>query len=186
MALRVQREPATAEVVAMAALLKAEVRRLVTEPWLVLEDKGPALTFHFRAAPDIDAARERVTTAVDSVDPGHLLQRFPGRRSLEVRAGDASTKATTLANLIRQLQPAAVLMLGDDHHDSGAFAHLRRARAAGHVAGLAIGVAGSAAHAHEVATHADLLLAGPDDVAVFLALLSDVMTRIRDSSASDR
>lgn len=184
-ALRVQREPATAEVVAMAALLKAEVPRLVAEPWLVLEDKGPALTFHFRAAPDVDAARERVADAIDSIDPRRVLERAGGRRAQELRPPGATTKALALTRLIDDLRPSAVLMLGDDRHDSAAFDALCSARTAGRIDGLAIAVDGPAALLDEVATHADLLLAGPDDVAVFLGLLAELRTGTGRSSAPD-
>lgn len=175
--LRVEREPALPSVEAMADRLKLEVPRRVDEPWLVLEDKGPALTLHFRAAPDIEAARARVTDAVERVDPERLLERFRGRRSLELRPAGAATKATTLDRLVRQHRPANVLMLGDDLHDRGAFDVLRDRRAAGHVDGLAVAVLGPAAEAHEIAGHADVVLASPDAVADFLDLVAGALGR---------
>ncbi len=143
-ALQVTREPTDAAAAAMAERLKAEVPRLVDEPWLVLEDKGPALTFHFRAAPDIDAARSRVIAAVDAVDPEGLLCRAGGRRAHELRPVGATTKGITLRRLIEEHRPATMLMLGDDRHDALPSTRCVRLGLPGAHRGLAIAVAGHA------------------------------------------
>lgn len=171
-ALRVTREPSDAASLAMAERLKVEVPRRIGAPWLVLEDKGPALTFHFRGAPDIDAARARVIAVVDAIDPDRLLVRAGGRRAHELRPAGATTKAAALDRLIDQQRPTVTLMLGDDHHDAGAFDALRHARTAGRTGGLAIAVAGHAEVTRAVAPRADLVLAGPDEVARLLRLLA--------------
>ncbi|MCY7417942.1 MAG: hypothetical protein LH650_05520, partial [Chloroflexi bacterium] len=44
----------------MSRLLEREVPRSVPEPWLIVEPKGPAVTFHYRGAPDVAAAAGRV------------------------------------------------------------------------------------------------------------------------------
>ena len=170
--LRVEREPADPAVAAMAERLKAEVPRMVAEPWLVLEDKGPALTFHFRAAPDIEAARTQVRAAVEAVDPEGLLDQPGGVRAWELRPHGATTKGVALSRLIDQHRPEAVLMLGDDRHDALAFDALRAARADGAIRGLAIAVMSRADVTAEVAPRADLLLASAADTARFLALLA--------------
>ena len=170
--LQVTRESADATTAAMAERLKLEVPRRVGEPWLVLEDKGPSLTFHFRGAPDIAAARVRVIAAVDAVDPDHLLVRAGGRRAHELRPAGATTKGAALGRLIDEQRPAVTLMLGDDHHDAEAFDALHDARTDGRTDGLAIAVAGHAEVTRAVAPRADLVLAGPDDVARLLRLLA--------------
>ncbi len=170
--LTVVREPAVPATAAMAERLKVEVPRVVDEPWLVLEDKGPALTFHFRAAPDIDAARTRVADAVDAVDPDRVLFRAGGLRAYELRPAGATTKADTLAHLIEEHVPDGVLMLGDDRHDATAFDALRTVRSTGRIRGLAVAVAGHADVTHDVAAHADLVLEGPHETARFLGLLA--------------
>jgi trehalose-phosphatase len=170
--LPVTREPADPVVAAMAERLKAEVPRLVDEAWLVVEDKGPALTFHFRAAPDHEVARERVVAAVDAVDRERLLLRIGSQRAHELRPVDATTKSVALARLIDAFRPDTTLMLGDDRHDAGAFDTLREARAAGHTSGLAIAVAGHADVTGEVAPYADLVLGGPAEAARLLRLVA--------------
>ncbi len=170
--LRVEREPFEPGVAAVAERLKAEVPRLVEAEWLVVEDKGPAVTFHFRRAPDIEAARSRVRAAVAQVDPDGLLDQPGGRRAWELRPPGATTKGLTLARLIEQHHPDTVLMLGDDAHDAEAFDTLRAARAAGRVEGLAIAVASPASDTAEMARRADLVFAEPEVTARFLASLA--------------
>lgn len=171
-ALRVEREATDPLILAMADRLKAEVPRLVAEAWLVLEDKGPALTFHFRAAPDHEAARVRVAAAVDAVDRERLLCRVGGQRAHELRPAGAATKADTLTRLIDAHRPDTTLMLGDDSHDAGAFDALREARAHGRTRGLAIAVAGHADVTAAVAPHADLVLREPAETARLLRLMA--------------
>jgi trehalose 6-phosphate phosphatase len=170
-ALRVQREPASSAELAMAACLCEAVPRAVPEPWLVVEAKGPAVTFHFRIAPDVDAARARVTAAVDAVDAEGLLLRSGGRRSLELRPVSATDKGVALRRLIDGRRPHAVIMLGDDPSDVLAFDALREARSAGRIRGLAVAVAGHPDVSAVVAPQADLLLASPREAARFLRLL---------------
>jgi len=158
--LRIEHEPVEPDVTAAADRLKAEVPRLVDEDWLAVEDKGPAVTFHFRRAPDIEAARTRVRAAVETVDPAGLLDQPGGRR------------------LIDEQRPDTVLMLGDDAHDAAAFDVLRSARADGRIEGLAIAVVSPASDAAEMARRADLVFAQADVTARFLALLA----RVRDGS----
>ena len=171
-ALRVQREPATLAEAAMAERLRSEVPAAIREAWLVVEAKGPAVTFHFRAAPDVDAARARVVAAVDAADPGHVLVRSGGRRSLELRPSGATHKGTALRRLLVEHQPRVAVMLGDDHTDTLAFEALREARSRGSVDGVAIAVAGHTDTRAGVAARADHLLASPRDAAHFLRLLA--------------
>lgn len=171
-ALRVEREPTEPAAAAMAERLKREVPVLVDEPWLVVEDKGPALTFHFRAAPDVDAARIRVRSAVDDVDRDGLLDQPGGRRAWELRPFGATTKGLALARLIDEHQPDVAIMLGDDGHDAEAFDAVRAARDDGRLRGLAIAVVSPAGDTAEMARRADLVFAEADEAARFLGLLA--------------
>lgn len=171
-ALRVEREPARPEELAVAERLRREVPATIDEPWLIVEAKGSALTFHFRAAPDVDAARARIVAAADAVDPGSVLVRSGGRRSLELRPRGASDKATALMRVIAERQPRATVMLGDDHTDALAFDALREARRLGQVDGLAVAVAGHPDVHAVVAPRADHVLASPREAAHFLSRLA--------------
>ncbi|HZV99949.1 MAG TPA: trehalose-phosphatase [Candidatus Deferrimicrobium sp.] len=171
-ALQVQREPASAAENTMVERLRLEVPLAIAEAWLVIEPKGSALTFHFRAAPDTEAARARVVAATDSVDPAGILVRSGGRRSLELRPAGATDKGTALLRLIDEHQPCVIVMLGDDHTDALAFDALRRARSRGAVEGLAIAVAGHVDTRAGVAERADHVLSSPREAARFLGLVA--------------
>lgn len=174
-ALHIEREPASTVEAAMARRLQEEVPRAVPEAWLVVEAKGPALTLHFRAAPDIDAARARLQAACDAIDPARVLVRSGSRRSLELRPRGATDKGVALRRLIADGRPAAVIVLGDDHSDALAFETLRERRSAGAISGLAIAVAGHPEVSRAVAPSADLVLPSPDAAATFLGLLASML-----------
>ncbi len=168
-ALRVEHDPALDDYVEDAARLASEVPRLVPDGWLSVERKGPAVTFHFRAAPDVAAARARVLSAVEALDPRARLVRFPGRRAVELRPPGAAAKGDALRTMVDEVRPAVTWMLGDDASDAQAFVALRELREAGRTRGLAVAV-----HAHpempeDVAASADVALASPEETARFLA-----------------
>lgn len=152
-----------------AERVAAEIRRLLPDDWLVVEHKAPAVALHYRAAPDLPVAAERVRAAVDELDGDGVLQRFPGRRVLELRPVGAAAKGETLAALIDELRPASVFMLGDDVSDAEAFRVLRQARAAKATDGLAVAVQARAEAPPEVLQAADVVLASPRDATRFLA-----------------
>lgn len=171
-ALRVQREASSPAETAMAERLRREVPAALREPWLVVEPKGSAVTFHFRAAPDVDAARARILAATEAVDPQGVLRRSGGRRSLELRPPNASHKGIALARVIAEQRPRAVVMLGDDPTDILAFEALRLARLRGEAGGLAVAVAGHPDVRARVAERADDVLGSPREVARFLGVLA--------------
>ena len=108
-----RRQPArTMVVVPQARLLAREVPRSVQAPWLVVEGKGPAVTFHYRGAPDVAAAGSQVAHAVDLLDPHGALVRFPGRRSLELRPRGAPAKGEAFRTLLDDVRPAVAVGAG--------------------------------------------------------------------------
>jgi trehalose-phosphatase len=145
---------------------------LVANDWLVVERKPPAVAFHFRRAPDTEAAGRRVLAAADELDPDRVLERFPGRRVLELRPYGAVAKGDALRALIAELDPRAVLALGDDVSDALAFAELRRARETGRVDGLAVAILARAEVPAEVAQTADLVLPSPIHAARYLGAIA--------------
>ncbi len=171
-ALRIAHEPVAAGVIDVAKRLKVAVPDAIPQPWLIMEDKGAAVTFHFRSAPDMDAVRSRIMVMVEAIDAGRLLVRSVSRRAVELRPATASTKGDALRQLIRERQPDTVFMLGDDRNDALAFDTLREARAAGEVDGLAIAVAGHPDFETEVAPRADVFLPGPVHAARLLAMMA--------------
>ena len=180
--LEVVPHPTSEHAWAMARLLAREVPRSVRAPWLVVESKGPAVTFHYRGAPDVAAAGVRVARTVDVLDPDGDLVRFPGRRSLELRPPGAPAKGEAFRALLDDVRPAVAFMLGDDRTDAAAFRVLRAARDAGEIEGMAIAVGAGPVALEEAGPHADIMLGSPADAARFLALLTRALGRDRSTA----
>jgi trehalose-phosphatase len=156
----------------LAEQLADEVPLLVREPWLVVERKPPAVSFHFRGAPDVAAAATRVAQAVEQLDPDRALERFPGRRVLELRPLGAVAKGEAVAGLIEEFTPRGVFLLGDDVSDALAFVELRRAREAGRTDGIAVAVRARDEVPSEVLAAADIVLESPRAATRFLSALA--------------
>ncbi len=156
----------------IAEHLATAVAAAIGEPWLVVERKPPAVAFHFRGAPDVDAAGARIREEVERLDPERILIRFPGRRVLELRPPGVPDKGQAMATLIREHRPRAVFTLGDDISDAEAFQTLARARRSGQTDGLALAVQARSEVPPQVTEAADLLLASPVEAARFLAGLA--------------
>jgi trehalose 6-phosphate phosphatase len=149
-----------------------ELPALVPEPWLIVERKPPSVAFHWRQAPDTDAARERVLAAVEKLDPEHVLERFPGRRVLELRPVGAVAKGEAFERMVSEWEPASVFLLGDDVSDALAFSALRRLRAHGVTDGVAVAVQARAEVPVEVMAAADVVLASPVEATRFLSAIA--------------
>lgn len=167
--LRADVDGASHEAIHAAERLGDELPRVIGEPWLIVERKPPSVAFHWRQAPDVDLARSRVLAAVEQLDPDHVLDRFPGRRVLELRPPGAVAKGEAFLRMVEEWQPRSVFLLGDDVSDALAFAELRRLRTAGVTDGVAVAVQARAEVPNEVLAAADLVLASPVDATRFLA-----------------
>ncbi len=170
--LRATGDPAFDGYAADAERIAAGIPALVSDAWLVVERKPPAVGLHYRAAPDVPAAAERVRAAVEALDPGGRFERYPGKRMLELRPPGAATKGQALARLLAEIEPGFALVLGDDVSDVQAFRALRAARETGRTRGLALAVHARADVLPEVSSYADGVLASPREAARLLALLA--------------
>jgi trehalose-phosphatase len=164
-------DSASHEAIHMAERLADELPRMVPEPWLIVERKPPAVAFHYRTAPDVAAAGAQLRAAVDAADPDGVLERFPGRRVLELRPFGAVAKGEALMALVDELRPRSVFLLGDDVSDAMAFRALRELRAAGTTDGVAVAIQARAEVPAEVLASADIVLASPAHATRFLSAL---------------
>jgi trehalose 6-phosphate phosphatase len=97
-----------------------------------LEDKGPTLAFHFRTAPDPDAAERFLHEAVAPEARLAGLAVTEGKRIVEVRAPVAIDKGTAVRALLAGSGVRRAAYLGDDRTDVDAWralSELRRERA---------------------------------------------------------
>lgn len=148
--------------------------RLGRPAWLVVEEKGPSIAFHFRAAADPEAALRALTEAIATLDARgepHGLERFDGRKVLELRPPGAGGKGGAIRELLEEERPGALIVLGDDRSDAEGFRVLREARERGGVDGLAVAVHGAAETPAELVAAADLVLGSTRDAARLLSAL---------------
>jgi trehalose 6-phosphate phosphatase len=139
-----------------------------SDPALWVEDKRLSLVVHARRAANPQAALAHVAEAVQSLADEVELEVHTGRDVLELRLPGLD-KGASLARLLSERDPAAVLYIGDDLGDLPAFVEIRAQRAAGREA-YSVGVLSS--HVAEIRDAVDTTITSPDDVVELLKALS--------------
>jgi trehalose 6-phosphate phosphatase len=135
-----------------------------------LEDKGAIVAFHWRGAPDEEAAR----TAIDAIareaeEAG--LQTHWGRKVLEVRPPVRFDKGAGIASFLGETDVDVALYVGDDVTDLDAFHSLRELVDQGKLSrAICVGVS-SEEGPDEIVNEADLVIDGTDGVRQLLELL---------------
>ena len=178
--LAVSVDPALAGYVAPAeAIARRVAARLGKPDWLFVELKGPSVAFHFRNAPDPDAAREALLRAIEAGEReagGTGLVQFEGRRIVELRPQGSGGKGRAMERLLERQRPGAVLVLGDDVSDAEAFSVVVAARERGALDGLAVAVHGQSETPPQVLAAADAILATPRDAGRLLAAVASAVS----------
>lgn len=137
-----------------------------------VEDKHQSLVVHTRPAADPAAALAALAGPVAAIAAATDLEVVPGRLVLELRPA-GTDKGTALRALVADRDAAAVLYVGDDLGDLPAYDVVDDLRATG-VPGVTVASVDPSLDdaPPELATRADLVLAGPADVVAFLADLA--------------
>jgi len=133
-----------------------------------IEDKGSALAVHTRRTADPAAALAAVADPLADLAAATGLTLEPGRLVIELRP-PGMDKGSALTALAAERKSGAILFVGDDLGDLPAFGAVRALRAAGHP-GLT--VCSASGEVSELAAEADLVVAGPDEVAALLSALA--------------
>jgi trehalose 6-phosphate phosphatase len=136
-----------------------------------LEDKGPILAFHWRGAPDQQAARATVEAiATDAETAG--LRPYWGRKVLEVRPPVRFDKGSGIAALLQDdADVDAAVYVGDDRTDIDAFRALAELAESGTIThAVRVGVR-SDEEPSELAEETDLLVDSTDGVRRLLETL---------------
>jgi len=133
-----------------------------------LEDKGPIFAFHWRGAPDENAAQERVEQVAEAAE-AEGLWTHRGRKVLEVRPPVAISKGRAVRSLLEGRDVRAALYAGDDRTDLDGFEAL--AAEGGLETVVRVGVA-SDEGPPEIVEQADLAVEGVDGVIEVLAVLA--------------
>jgi trehalose 6-phosphate phosphatase len=144
----------------------AEEAQAAAPSGLRIEEKGLAVTLHFRENPALEGWAEQFALR-QAASTGLTAHR--GKMSWELRPPTPTDKGTVIDELSSEL--TWVCFVGDDAGDLPAFAALRRLGATG-VQTLAVAVAGSETPP-ELLAEADWVVAGPEGVMKLLEALAD-------------
>ena len=135
------------------------------------EDKQSIMAFHWRGAPDEDAAEAAVREIAERAQAAGLWIHW-GRKVLEVRPPVALNKGRGARRLLEGRDLAAALYVGDDTTDLDAFAGLRGLVEEGELgAAICVGVRSDETPA-PLEQGADLLVDGPAGVVELLRVLA--------------
>ena len=137
------------------------------------EDKGPIMAFHWRGAPDEDAAEAAITRVAEDAEAAGLATHW-GRKVLEIRPPIPLDKGRGVTNLLRDSGLDIALYAGDDVTDLDAFSGLRAMAESGRLEhAVCVGVRSDETPA-PLESSADVLVDGPAGVRRLLdALLDD-------------
>src|SRR5207248_8338532 len=85
-----------------------------------LEDKGPIVAFHWRGAPDEEAARAAIDAVAARAEAAGLRTHW-GRKVLEVRPPVRIDKGAGISSFLEQSEVDVAMYVGDDATDLDAF-----------------------------------------------------------------
>jgi trehalose 6-phosphate phosphatase len=135
-----------------------------------LEDKGPIMAFHWRGAPDDDAAHAATKAIAAEAERAGFHVHW-GRKVLEVRPPIPLDKGRGVHGLLRDADLDAALYVGDDRTDLDAFRALRECVDGGRLQqAVCVGVR-SDETPPEIEAGADVLVDGPRGVRRLLEAL---------------
>jgi trehalose 6-phosphate phosphatase len=138
-----------------------------------IEDKGAIVAFHWRGAPDEDAARAAIDAiAARAQDAG--LRTHWGRKVLEVRPPVEIDKGAGIRSFLSESELDVALYVGDDATDLDAFRALAALAEEGRIGqAIRVGVRSDEGPS-EITGEADIVVEGTTGVQELLAaLLSD-------------
>ncbi len=146
----------------------ADVRKLRVR----LEDKGVIVAFHWRGAPDDEAARAAIDAIAQRAEAAGLRTHW-GRKVLEVRPPIKIDKGVGIRRLLDAVgsEIDSAMYVGDDTTDLDAFHALTELVTEGRlVRAVRVGVASDEGPS-EISSEADVVVNGPEGVSELLAAL---------------
>jgi trehalose 6-phosphate phosphatase len=135
-----------------------------------LEDKGAILAFHWRGAPDEEAARTAIDAVAAKAEAAGLRTHW-GRKVLEVRPPVRIDKGAGIASFLEGVDVDVALYAGDDVTDLDAFRTLSQLAEEGKLAqAIRVGVH-SEEGPEEIVSEADIVVEGTGGVLKLLSML---------------
>jgi trehalose 6-phosphate phosphatase len=171
---RATRAEVDPELVAWTARVGAFAQRVMTPELERLrvrgEDKDAIAAFHWRGAPDEQAAAAAVAEIAERAQQEGFVVHW-GRKVLEVRPPVALDKGLGITALLRGSPVTAALYVGDDSTDLDAFRGLRRLVESGRLTTALCAAVSSDEAPEELAREADLTVEGTTGVRELLEAL---------------
>ena len=171
---RATRPEVDPELVAWTARVRAFAARSLTSEHQRLrvrsEDKDAIAAFHWRGAPDEQAAEEAVREIARQAESEGFAVHW-GRKVLEVRPPVRLDKGAGIAALLRGTSVDVALYVGDDATDVDAFRGLRRLVSSGRLSEAVCAAVSSDEAPPELAREADLTVDGTGGVRELLEAL---------------
>jgi trehalose 6-phosphate phosphatase len=135
-----------------------------------LEDKGAIVAFHWRGAPDEEAARAAIDSLAAKAQEGGLRTHW-GRKVLEVRPPIRMDKGVGIIKFLEGTDVDVVMYVGDDTTDIDAFRALAQLQAEGRVSrAIRVGVRSDEGPT-QITEEADVVVDGTNGVQRLLGLL---------------
>jgi trehalose 6-phosphate phosphatase len=135
-----------------------------------LEDKGAIVAFHWRGAPDEEAARAAIDAIAAKAQEAGLRTHW-GRKVLEVRPPVRIDKGAGIRSFLEGVDVDVALYVGDDTTDLDAFRALRELADEGQISrAIRVGVH-SPEGPEEITSEADIVVEGTTGVQELLAVL---------------
>jgi trehalose 6-phosphate phosphatase len=145
----------------------ADLRRLRVR----LEDKGPIVAFHWRGAPDEEAARAAIDAIAARAESSGLRTHW-GRKVLEVRPPVRIDKGAGISAFLADVDVNVAMYVGDDATDLDAFHALVQLADEGRISrAIRVGVRSDEGPA-AITEEADLVVDGTGGVTELLAALA--------------
>lgn len=145
----------------------ADLRRLRVR----LEDKGAIVAFHWRGAPDEEAARAAIDAIAARAEAAGLRTHW-GRKVLEVRPPVRIDKGAGIASFLADTDVDVAMYVGDDVTDLDAFHSLVGLADEGRISrAIRVGVR-SDEGPPEITEEADVVVNGPEGVIELLFALA--------------
>jgi trehalose 6-phosphate phosphatase len=135
-----------------------------------IEDKGPIVAFHWRGAPDEEAARAAIDGIAAKAEAGGLRTHW-GRKVLEVRPPVRIDKGAGIVSFLEGTDVDVAMYVGDDNTDLDAFRSLTQLAEDGRLSRVVrVGVR-SEEGPPDIVSEADIVVEGTAGVKDLLAAL---------------
>jgi len=136
-----------------------------------IEDKGPIVAFHWRGAPDEDAAKAAIDAIASRAQAAGLRTHW-GRMVLEIRPPVRIDKGAGIASFLESASEVrSALYVGDDVTELDAFRALRALAQQGRLDHVVLVGVHSDEGPSEITSEADVVVAGTEGVQELLSTL---------------